>query len=47
LNKARNWHKASAPSSPQRIPGPFSRYPTTALHALSTGPLPICQPFDR
>ena len=36
---------ASAPPGPQRMPPPFIRSPITVLHALSTGPLPICQPF--
>src|SRR6516162_5745158 len=35
---------AWAPSSPQRMPAPLSLWPTTVLQALSTTPLPMCQP---
>ena len=44
LNRARRWHTASAPSSPQRIPLRFSSSLTTVLHAASMCPDPICQP---
>ncbi len=37
----------TAPPSPQRIPAPLSRCPTTRWHADATGPLPICQPRAR
>lgn len=30
-----------------RMPLPFFRWPTTCLHAASTGPEPIRQPFAR
>src|SRR4051794_12249170 len=46
-HSARRWQSASAPSSPQRMPANFSRWPTTVLHALSTAPLPIHQPSAR
>ena len=46
-NRARRWQRASAPSSPQRMPAPLRRRFTTVLQADSTGPLPICQPLDR
>lgn len=45
LNNARRWQTASPPSSPQRMPPLFIRWPTTVWHALSTGPLPIGQPL--
>src|SRR5262249_39744287 len=44
-NRARQWQSASAPSSPQRIPAPLSRCPTTLLQADATGPDPVCHPW--
>src|SRR5262249_23864930 len=46
-NRARQWQSASAPSSPQRIPAPLSRCPTTLLQADATGPQPVCHPLAR